>query len=316
MGLTIGGWTLARLFRQDSPIQGFRDFLMLGLLLLGCILTVFINPYGTELPRTWLDLVKSTAVPQVIQEHMSLFKEPGKNWPIFAFGLFFVACLAGTLPRRPRVTWLIPLVWLVLACSRVRNAPLFAITAVLALPEFFSQVGWARWLGDRGSVIFRRPIEAQPRPPLDRKSFLVPGAVLLLTVMLNLASLHLSGRGLTSFDPRHWPVDLLPDLKRYEATQPPGSPIMNDMLFGGFLIFHTPGLKIFIDDRCELYGDEFLLKYGRDDRNFIAQWARQSGAQAALAAPGSALDDYCKREPGWRLVKRTAAAAFYLRTEA
>lgn len=316
MGLTIGGWTIACLLRQDSPIKSVKDFLTLTLLLLGCTLTVFLNPYGTELPRTWLELVNSPVVPQVIQEHMSLFKEPGKNWPIFAFGLFFLACLAGTLPRRPRVTWLIPLVWLVQACSRVRNAPLFAVTAVLALAEFFPQVGWARRLGDRGSVIFRQPAAAQPHPSLDRKSFLVPGAVLLLTVLLSLASLHFSGHGLTSFNPRHWPLELLPDLKHYEATQPPGAPIMNDMLFGGFLIFHTPGLQIFIDDRCELYGDEFLLNYGREDRNFIAQWVRESGAQAALAAPGSALDDYCKRAAGWRLVKRTAAAAFYLRTGA
>ena len=35
------------------------------------------------------------------------------------------------------------------------------------------------------------------------------------------------------------------------------------MKFGGFLIAYTPGLRVFIDDRCELYGDDRLIEYGR-----------------------------------------------------
>ena len=38
------------------------------------------------------------------------------------------------------------------------------------------------------------------------------------------------------------------------------------MLFGGFLIYHTPGFRVFIDDRCELYGDEFMVKYVKAGR--------------------------------------------------
>jgi hypothetical protein len=54
-------------------------------------------------------------------------------------------------------------------------------------------------------------------------------------------------------------VELLPDLQAYEKNHPPGTPIFNEMLYGGFLIYYTPHLRIFIDDRCELYGDEGLL---------------------------------------------------------
>ena len=61
--------------------------LALGLLLLGCLLTVFLNPYGLELPKTWLALINSPVVPQVIQEHVSLFKEPGQHWATLALGL-------------------------------------------------------------------------------------------------------------------------------------------------------------------------------------------------------------------------------------
>jgi hypothetical protein len=313
LGLTLGGWTLARLLRQDSPIKTTKDLVALGVLLLGCILTAFLNPYGAELPKIWFTIVDSPAVAQLIHEHASLFREFWKNWPITAMGLFYLACLLGTLPRRPRVTWLIPLVWLVLACSRIRNAPLFAVTAALALADFFPQVRWAGWLGNRGSVIFRAP-PASPGPPrVGLKSLGVPGTVVLLTVMVSLVSLRLSGHGLTRLDPRHWPLELLPDLARYEQAQPAGAPIMNDMLFGGFLIFYTPRLRVFIDDRCELYGDEFLVNYYRAEPTFIDAWIKRSGAGVALTGPGSSLDIYFKNTAGWRLVRRTTAAALYRR---
>jgi hypothetical protein len=308
LGLTLGGWTLGRLLRQESPIKSCKDFLALGLLLLGCLLTVFLNPYGAELPRNWLAVVQSPVVPLVIQEHVSLFQEPWQNLATMFFGLFFLACLLGALSRRPRVTWLLPVVWLALACSRVRHAPLFALTAALALAEFIPQVRWVRGLSDRGSVIFRLQPADPPRPPRTFRSWLVPGTAVLLTVVISL-----TGQGLTRLAPRHWPLELLPDLKHYEQTQPPGAPIMNDMLFGGFLIFYTPRLQIFADDRCDLYGDQFLLAYARGDQDFFSGWIKRSGARLALTEPGRPMDVYFQHAAGWRQVKRTAAAVLYRR---
>jgi hypothetical protein len=313
LGLTLGGWTLAYFFHQDSPVKGPKDLLTLFGLLLGCILTLFLTPYGPGLPKALITIVTSPVIPQVIQEHASIFREFGKNWPIAVLGLFYLACFLGTLPRRPRVTWLLPLVWLVLACSRVRNAPLFALTAALALPEFFPYVRWARWLSERGSVIFRRRADRPAPRPLSLKPWLVPATTVLLTVAVSLASLHFTGHGLTRFDRRHWPVDLLPELTRYAASHPAGTPIMNDMLFGGYLIFYTPRLHIFIDDRCDLYGDQFLLQYVRAQSAFFDGWIQRSGARAALTEPGSAMDNYFKHQSGWRLEKRTAAADWYLK---
>ena len=152
LGLTVGGWTLWRLFRQDSPLKTSRDLVSLGLLLLGCLLTVFLNPYGLGLPETWLAILRSPVVPQIIQEHASLFKEPGQHWTTLALGLCYLACLAGTL-RRPRVTWLLPVVWLALACSRVRNGPLFALTAALARPEDLPVTLLALARGDRPEAL-------------------------------------------------------------------------------------------------------------------------------------------------------------------
>ena len=79
------------------------------------------------------------------------------------------------------MTWLLPVVWLALACSRVRHAPLFALTAALALAEFIPQVRWVRWLGP-GQRHFSVGTPRLPSPPRSGlKAWLVPGAAILLT---------------------------------------------------------------------------------------------------------------------------------------
>ena len=37
--------------------------------------------------------------------------------------------------------------------------------------------------------------------------------------------------------------------------------LFNDANLGGYLIYHAPRTKIFMDDRCELYGDEWIKHY-------------------------------------------------------
>jgi hypothetical protein len=37
--------------------------------------------------------------------------------------------------------------------------------------------------------------------------------------------------------------------------------LFNDANLGGYLIYHAPAVKIFMDDRCELYGDEWIKHY-------------------------------------------------------
>jgi len=310
LGLTLGGWSLLYLLHQDSPLKNWKDLLALGILLAGCILTTFLNPYGAGLPRTWLEIMQSPVIPQVIQEHVSLFKEPGKNWATLLFALFYLACLVGVFPRRPRVTWLLPVVWLALALARVRNTPLFAVIAALALAEFYPRVRWAKWLSDKGSIIFR-PAAGPGRPPLSLQDLFVPAVAVLLTAALSLTSIHRSGQGLARLDPRHWPVELLPELQRRAQAQPPGAAVINDMLFGGFVIFFTPRLRVFVDDRCDLYGDRFLLDYARGDRDLFARWSGLSEVRLALTQPGSDLDRFLREQPGWRLVKQSAAANLY-----
>jgi hypothetical protein len=236
------------------------------------------------------------------------------------FGLLYVLALIGTLPRRPRVTWLIPLLWLVLSWTRIRHGPLFAITAVTALADMLPEVRWARWLARRGSVLFQlRPPEGQSGwLGLDWRAAVVPTILVLAATLLQLAAVPFPvlGRGWAVLDRTVWPVDLLPELRDYARNQPDGTVIFNEMYFGGFLICYTPRLRVFIDDRCELYGEEGLLAYARavrDDPGQIERWAREYGFRLALIRSGSNFDRYLQGARGWRLVRRTEAAVLFER---
>ena len=73
---------------------------------------------------------------------------------------------------------------------------------------------------------------------------------------------------------------------------------------------------MFIDDRCELYGDAGLLAYEhalRQDPAQLDRWAQDYRFEAALTQTGSRFDRYLAGASGWTLVRRGAAATFYRR---
>ncbi len=83
------------------------------------------------------------------------------------------------------------------------------------------------------------------------------------------------------------------------------------------MIYYTPGLRVFIDDRCELYGDDGLLAYAKAlerDPAEVERWARDFGFDLAVTATGSAFDGYLREANGWTQVRKTEAASLYRRT--
>jgi hypothetical protein len=126
------------------------------------------------------------------------------------------------------------------------------------------------------------------------------------------------GSGWALHSPKHWPVEILDALKAHEPK--PGEPnhIFNDYSDGGFIIYHTPGYKVFVDDRCEVFGGPWLVDFvkagQKNTADAMARWQTTYGAfDFALTRTGTGFDDYFKTEPGWECVKRGEIAAFYRR---
>jgi hypothetical protein len=320
MGLIVMGWSMAKLAGKDTPILNYRQMVpLIGLVIL-CGLTAFVNPYGLELPRVWFSLLGSPVLPRLISEHAPLYSQSldTVSWTVLFLGFVYLVALVGTLPQWPRITWLIPLVWLWLTVMRIRNGPLFAITAVIALGDMFPHIRWVSWLTRHGSELLRiqpsKRITGKKR--LNCRPALIPATLLIITAFFQIAAIPVPviGHGWVKVDPKRYPVELLPELRKYEHEHPKGTPIFNEMSFGGFLIYYTPGLRVFIDDRCELYGDDGLLAYAHaieEDPSQVDQWAYKFGFDIALTIPNSGFDRYLKNAGGWTIIRQTAAATFY-----
>jgi hypothetical protein len=346
----VAGWSLGRLLGLQTPLRargnndecrgeppgvsprvqpstrgltpgGSPDLLPLSFLVLACAATTLVNPYGLELPRVWFGLIHSSVLPQLIQEHAPLRNAGAVAWTVLAFAAVYLIALAGVPRAQLRVSWLIPLLWLWQTWTSIRHGPLFAITAGLALAEMFPNVSWVAWLARKGSVTCR--IRVPPQARTTRwgslaKPTLIPAMLVLATATLQAAgvSFPVLGSGWARPHVEIYPTELLPHLRAYQQSRPKGTPIFNEMLFGGFLIYFTPDLRVFIDDRCELYGDDFL-QYDADAATAhperIEQWAGQYGFDRALVIAGSRLDEYLGQAPRWALVKRTSTGALYRR---
>src|SRR5207248_4315121 len=129
-----------------------------------------------ELIRTWERIVGSKVLHDVISEHLPLDPASPIGQAVICLGVFYVFMLAGLLvrgggtdpndnPTSPtpalRVSWLIPLVWLVLSFKGIRHGPLFAISAAVAMVDFWPHTRWYWLLRKHGDgSLAREPIES------------------------------------------------------------------------------------------------------------------------------------------------------------
>src|SRR5262249_37973418 len=155
---------------------------------------------------------------------------------------------------------------------------------------------------------FRTPVQ-QAKQQLRWRAAIFPVALILVATVLQTtgARVPILGHGWVRLDPAHWPVDLLPDLRDIQREHPEGTRIFNGFLYVGFLIYYTPGLKVFIDDRCELYGDEWLLQFSaamRSSPEQIDRWQPVYEFRYALVAIQTPFDRHLGRSHGWSLLKR------------
>ncbi len=323
LALAFAGWTLAWAIGWNSPVSSFKQVGQLGLIWVGCAGSAFVNPYGADLPEVWIYIYRMPSLPFIIKEHSRTDFADRAAWTFAGFGLIYVALLATTLPGKPRVVWLLPLVWLALGFARVRHAPLFAILALIAIADFFPLTRIARLLQAKGSDLFEAP-EAHPEPaPRSQKlaAFAIPVTLVLVSLVLQIARVPVPviGHGWARLDPELWPVDFLDELKQGQYDRPGGTRIFNEYGLGGFLIYYTPGYRVFVDDRCEVFGDAWLNDFVHATdfmtKEHLDNWQKEYGPfDYALVNPEGGFAGYFDARPDeWELLKKTETMALYKR---
>lgn len=316
--IAAGGWFVFWRTGRPSPVGSWRDVGLLALLIVCCGAAPLVNPYGLDMLRAWKTILGEPILKEIIKEHRPL--DPGESyaWPILGFAAVYLFVLVGVNWREVRVTWLLPLPWLLQSFERCRHAPLFVVVGLAVLSAMWPHTRWAKWLARS------RPDFYQPdAPPVDRPWWAgvwLPSLVVLLSLGLQLGRVEVPviGAGWARHDPRYWPVELLGAIKENEPK--PGEParLFNDYADGGFVIYHAPGYRVFVDDRCELFGGEWLREFvaasQHDTSAAVARWEQRYGRfEFALTRTGTPFDEHFKSDADWRCVKRTATAAFYRR---
>ncbi|MCS6864325.1 MAG: hypothetical protein RMJ56_03225 [Gemmataceae bacterium] len=317
LAITVAAWTIFWRLGRPSPVQSWREGVWLALLVMACSLCTLVSPYGWDLVKTWHVIMGAPELRQIIIEHRPLvFTEP-YAWPVLGLAGLYLGLFAGVKRAAVRVSWLLPWVWLILAFSRCRHVAIFSVITVVMIAAMWKQTRWALWLA------VRRPDWYQPGRGETRPwwaNVLVPAAVVLLAMMFQLMRLDVPvvGYGWAYHDPETWPVEILEVLKAHEPR--PGEP---NKLFnsgytdGGFVIYHAPGYKVFVDDRCELFGGPWLLKFVEASANpapALAAWeARYGPFDYALTRTGTAFDECLRASPNWQVLQVTPTATFYRR---
>ena len=325
LGLAVGGWSLVAMSRRlretgisrpdrDVPASSLRQTGLLWGIVVACLLTPFVNPFGMEMLRTWQRIVGSPVMARVVNEHMPLDPTHPAGQAVIGFGALYLAALAGTFPMRPRVSWLIPLVWFALSIKGIRQGPLFAVTAAVALADIWPHTIWYRWLREHGDSL-----AVEPRPDgvqIGGGAMLLPGFLVMALFALQMLGL----RGLAYLDDRMIPVDLVPALRIELAKLAPDRRIYNDCNLGGFLIYHFPDRKVFMDDRFELYGDDWTSDYADAIWNRPGQvdiWADQYGCDLILVPYGKGAAPVAEhletRSQRWQEVARGRRAVLFKR---
>jgi hypothetical protein len=343
LGLVAAGWTtlwlaslnpiakraISFVEQPTSNIQhptsspSLRDIAIVWLCVATCAAALLVTPYGLGSLQAWLAIM-SMSLPDLIIEHAPLNPRTPHGMLAILLFVIYVVVFAATPRAWTRVTFWLPLVWFVLACMRIRHAPLFAMVAGIALADLLPESWLAAWLVRRGWL--RAPPTTSWCPVAAKRALALPvAAVLIMMVpllgaavwMKHVGPLPLEGAGWARPTPRVWPAGILPAVKQFEARQLTATPIFNEPVLGGFLIYNCPRLRVFIDGRCELYGEpllrDFVAAWQNPER--VGQWERQFGFRAALLENGSPLESYFKTRSDWQEVKRSASAVLYVRVE-
>jgi hypothetical protein len=235
-------------------------------------LAPFFNPYGPDLFRHVAGLLHESQVTDLIEEYQpSPFGKPPARileWVILA--LVGLSALSAYHPRRYDLAH--ALVWLHLALTSIRHAPLFgfAMAPVLACgldalsARRASGAGGFRFrappggrIGDGGVDAIAGPASAyRPRsgPPGEGRRF----SPWPLLAVAGVVAAWAGGSLAVAPDPGRWPLSALPAVE----GQPADHMLFHEQDWGGLIESEcVPRRRAYLDDRFELWGREPILEY-------------------------------------------------------
>lgn len=269
-----------------------------GLFGLAALAASCVTPYG------WNSLLGATKILNLgklltlIGEWMPADFSKPSFFEAALLGLIGLICYRGLTLSVPRILLLLGLIWM--ALSHIRNIEVFAFIAPLVLAKPIVE----QW-GIAGGTASR----------IDESR-----SVPVVTILAAIAMVIGAWATTTSFVAQH-PFKFLPAFSPVAAVdvlqQHKAQRVFSTAPFGGYMV--SRDMKVFIDGRAELYGEQFVLDYyaALDARDvgqlldLLDKYRIDATLLSADSPAGNALDHL----KGWKRLYKDDIAVIHVRSD-
>ncbi|MCS6325724.1 MAG: hypothetical protein H8K06_01310 [Nitrospira sp.] len=282
----------------DEPVLSWSDLGYCAIALGLAAAATAVNPYGWGPYVEIYDSLTDRFMLETLREWQPVSLE---GWAGRAYGLYLAVLLclvAGWYRRVEPVRWVMLLLVLGLSLRHWRNVTLFLVVSLPLVAELLAAVA--------ASCLRRAPLLKERTTPV-------------LLVLTGATATALYGQGLEHLD-HVWQSGRAPE-RYFEQTEYPieavrwirshrhelGTRLYNDYGFGGFLLWHLPEERIFIDGRMpawRIHDRRIFQDYvelNRDDAPQLAVLDRY-GVDWGLIQRGTGLAKVLEGHQAWQTV--------------
>ena len=298
------GFILIAIYLVDAIVRSnLHAIKTLGVAGLLCLGASFVNPYGYQLHLH----VYRYLTDKFLMDHIDEFQSPnfhGIPQQCFAVLLLVGIFAVGVRCEKLRVAHLLMLLFAAYSgLFASRNLPVSSILITLITAPILSRT-IPQWFGQRWNFFFERMTSMERR---------LSGHIWPVAVSAILILACWSGRTpRVTFEAKRFPT-LGTD---YVVEHDIADPIFCPDYWGGYLIYRLyPNNKVVIDDRHDLYGDEFLKEYLKTIRVEPAwsDFLDMRKVRWALVPTGSSLANMLQQTSHWTVRSQDETGALFER---
>lgn len=321
-GIYLAGETWNRLFSPDAQeaLKARQRVRALGLTWLLMVAATLVNPYGFALWRhIWRYLTN-----RYLMDHIQEFLSPNFHGAAEkSFALILMATLATLACNRRRIsatTLLTILLAVYMGLYAARNIPIAALLLTVTIGPLLGGTLTAAATSRDGFWLKRWIARTEAfsahmaNMDLRLRRHLWPALALALGIWMAVHGGRLGRRQVMTaeFDPAKFPARATSFL----ASQGIRQQVFNPDSWGGYLIYRLyPGYRVFMDDRHDFYGEQFVKDYVKVRgvepgwQDVLEHWR----VDWALIKPDSALANTLREMPEWRVAYEDKVAVVFAR---
>ncbi len=264
------------------------------LVTLAATAVTLINPNGVEGFTYPFSYLGSNASTRYVIEWFAPDFAKAQYWPFALIAALFALTIVKRVRVLPTHLLTIGLPFAVLAFQSVRNITQFVIVAAPAVAMIFTKASTA----------------TRPANPDDRKVTAIVGTMIGAAVLVLSAS-TLTGSANATVQAKEFPVAATKELAK--LAQAGDIRMFNQYDWGGYIMLAAPQLKVFVDGRPDMYGDEFVDRYMSTwwTKSEWKQRLADDGVNTVIANPKAQMIRELAKDAAWTRVYADPVAVIF-----